>query len=81
MLESNFIDLKSHLCSSLSEDDMDIFASIVYQLWRRRNQFVFEGKFEAPEREVQHATQLALDFKEANNKQISEVRTERPVIQ
>ncbi|XP_042974637.1 uncharacterized protein LOC122306269 [Carya illinoinensis] len=60
--------------SVLDESDMSIFASIAHQLCKRRNLYVFERKFEAPETVVKTATQIALEYKEANSIQGSKIK-------
>ncbi|XP_042980081.1 uncharacterized protein LOC122310263 [Carya illinoinensis] len=71
VVESPFSSIVGHMLSVLDENDMSTFASIAHQLWKRRNQYVFEGKYEAPETVVNTATKIVLDYKEANNTQVS----------
>ncbi|KAF5458623.1 hypothetical protein F2P56_022640 [Juglans regia] len=47
-------------------------------MWRRRNVFLFEGKFENPSRIVQAALQSTKDFKEANDRVKVDLTIGRP---
>lgn len=66
------------LFSSLTEEDIELFAVIVYHVWKRMNLFVFEEKFEDPSKLVQTAQQLVSYFKSANERNYAVVELERP---
>ncbi|KAF5449709.1 hypothetical protein F2P56_030126 [Juglans regia] len=68
----SFKEVVEHVIAILSEEEVELFACTAYHVWRRRNVFLFEGKFENPSRIAQAALQLTKDFKEANyNEQVS----------
>ncbi|XP_041001605.1 uncharacterized protein LOC121247300 [Juglans microcarpa x Juglans regia] len=52
--------------------DMAVFAETIYQLWNRRNRFVYEGKFLEPNSIVQSIILKVSDFQVANHKTIGE---------
>ncbi|KAF5480830.1 hypothetical protein F2P56_001543 [Juglans regia] len=62
----SFKQVVEHVIAILSEEEVELFACTAYHVWRRRNVFLFEGKFEKPSRIAQAALQLTKDFKEAN---------------
>ncbi|XP_042944781.1 uncharacterized protein LOC122278662 [Carya illinoinensis] len=80
VVESPFSSIVGHMFSVLDENDMSTFASIVHQLWKRRNQYVFEGKYDAPETVVSTATKLVLNYKEANRIQVSRDKPVAPSV-
>ncbi|XP_040988934.1 uncharacterized protein LOC121236549 [Juglans microcarpa x Juglans regia] len=75
----SFKEVVEHVIATLSEEDVELFACIAYHVWRRRNIFLFEGKFENPSRLAQAALQLTKDFKEANDSKQTGVDPGRPI--
>ncbi|XP_035542511.1 uncharacterized protein LOC118344870 [Juglans regia] len=59
-------DLLSHLKSEVSEGDFKVFTTTVYLVWKRRNELVFEKKFENPSKLIYNSYQKLRDFKDAN---------------
>lgn len=62
------MDLSLVLCAS----DLAIFAKAIYQLWKRRNSYAFQGKFIDPNSIVQYATQKVIDFQVVKQKPMGE---------
>ncbi|XP_018805650.1 uncharacterized protein LOC108979433 [Juglans regia] len=62
----SFKDLLSHLESEVSEGDFEVFATTVYLVWKRRNELVFEKKFENLSKLIYNSYQKLRDFKDAN---------------
>ncbi|KAF5468805.1 hypothetical protein F2P56_012925 [Juglans regia] len=63
----SFKEVVEHVVSTLSEDVIKVFACTGFKVWKRRNIFVFEGKFENPSRVALSALNLSKDLKEAND--------------
>jgi hypothetical protein len=57
------VDIFEGLVRRLDEVEIDLFAGIAHQVWLRRNQWVFMGKFFSPVQVLQRA----LDQMEASN--------------
>ncbi|XP_042988729.1 uncharacterized protein LOC122316264 [Carya illinoinensis] len=67
----DFKELWSHMISALDSKEQAEFAAIVYQIWKRRNNFIFENKFWEPGKVVEAATQAVFYYSEANEKVVA----------
>ncbi|XP_018813588.2 uncharacterized protein LOC108985665 [Juglans regia] len=75
----SFKEVVEHVIAILSEEEVELFACTAYHVWRRRNAFLFERKFENPSRIAQVALQLTKDFKEANDREKVDLIPGRPI--
>ncbi|XP_042950258.1 uncharacterized protein LOC122282367 [Carya illinoinensis] len=66
VMESSFKELWVHLLSVLEDDELDAFAATIFQIWKRRNNLVFENKFWDPGKLVGAARNAVSEFLSAN---------------
>ncbi|KAF5471101.1 hypothetical protein F2P56_011568 [Juglans regia] len=74
----SFKEVVEHVIAILSAEEVELFACTAYHVWRRRNVFLFEEKFENPSRIAQAALQLTKDFKEASYSEQVSLVSRRP---
>jgi ribonuclease HI len=60
-----FFDIFASLCERLEDKDLELFASIAYKIWARRNRVVFGGLVLPPSILIKEATDLIEDFRKS----------------
>jgi ribonuclease HI len=80
-VEHSFMDIFQLCLGRFSRDEMDYFAAIARRIWRRRNEMLFEGVVDHPNKSYTNAVAMVDDFKcclrgveEANQPLVVEVR-------
>jgi hypothetical protein len=60
-----FFDIFAFLCDRLEDKDLELFASIAYKIWARRNRVVFGGAVLPPSILIREATELVEEFRKS----------------
>ncbi|XP_062157888.1 uncharacterized protein LOC133865460 [Alnus glutinosa] len=83
-----FFDIFAFLCDRLEDKDLELFASVAYKVWARRNMVVFGGAVLPPSILIREATKIVEEFRKSREAtsalgprgQISHDRWLRPAV-